>query len=51
VGDLAAQDCDLVPENQDLRVLTGTAPRKERQPAEHPDHKQIDKADEHERRA
>jgi hypothetical protein len=50
-GDLAAQDRDIVPQDQDLRVLGGIAPRQERQPAEHPDHEQVDKADEHERRS
>lgn len=34
------QDRDLVPQDQDLRVLDGIAPRQERQPAEHPDHEQ-----------
>ncbi|MGH3395385.1 MAG: hypothetical protein ACRDPO_11930 [Streptosporangiaceae bacterium] len=32
-------------------VLGSITPRQERQPAEHPDHQQADKADEHERRA
>ena len=50
-GDLTAQDSDLVAEYQDLRILGGIAPRQERQPAEHPDHKQVGKTDEHERRA
>jgi hypothetical protein len=48
---LARQDRDLMPENQDLRVLGGIAPRQERQLAERPDHEQVGKADEHERRA
>lgn len=43
--------CDLVPQDQDLRVLGGVAAGQQRQPAEHPDHEDIDKADEHERRA
>ena len=50
-GDLAAQDRDLMPEHQDLRILNGIAPRQERQPAERPNHQQVDKANEHERRA
>ena len=50
-GSLPAQDSGLMPEDQDLRVLGGIAPRQERQPAEHPGHKQAGKADEHERRA
>ena len=50
-GDLTPQHRDLVPEDQDFRVLGGMAARQERQPAEHPDHEQIDEADEHERRA
>lgn len=50
-GDLPAQDRDLVPEHQDLRVLSGVIPRQENQPAEHPDHGQVDEADQHERRA
>jgi hypothetical protein len=31
--------------------LSGTIPRDERQPAERPDYQQVDKSDEHERRA
>ena len=50
-GYLPAQDRDLVPEHQDLRVLSGVIPRQENQPAEHPDHGQVDEADQHERRA
>jgi hypothetical protein len=50
-GDLAAQDRDLVTQDKDLRVLGVILPRQERQPAEHPDHEQVDKADEHERRS
>jgi hypothetical protein len=38
-GDLTAQDRDLMPQHQNLR-----------QPAEQPDHEQIDEAKEHERR-
>jgi hypothetical protein len=48
-GDLPAQDCDLVPKHEDLRVLSCTTPRQEHQPAGHPDHKDVDEADEHER--
>jgi hypothetical protein len=49
--DLPPQDRDLMPQDQDLRVLRGVTARQQRQPAEHPDHEQVDKADEHERRA
>ena len=49
-GDLTAQDRDLMPQHQNLRVLRGVAPREQRQPAEQPDHEQIDEAKEHERR-
>ena len=47
-GDLAAQDRDLVPEHQDFHVLGNIAAGEERQPAEQPDHEQIDEAKEHE---
>jgi hypothetical protein len=47
-GDLAAQDRDLVPEHQDFHVLGNIAAGEERQPAERPDHEQIDEAKEHE---
>jgi hypothetical protein len=50
-GDLAVQDSDLVPQREDLRILRGIAPRQQRQPAEHPDHEQVDQSDKHERRA
>lgn len=46
---LTPQDGDLVPKYQDLRVLRGIAPGEEDQPAEQPDHEQVDKADEHDR--
>jgi len=47
-GDLTAQDRNLVPQDQDLHVLRGIAPREECQPAEEPEHEQIDEAKEHE---
>ena len=50
-GHLPAQDCDLVPEHEDLRVLSSVIPRQEDQPAEHPAHEEVDESDEHERRA
>ena len=50
-GDLAAEDGDLMTEHQDLCVLCAIASREEHQPAEEPDHDQVDEADEHERRA
>ena len=46
---LTAQDADLVPKYQDLRVLRSVAPGQEDQPAEQPDHEQVDKSDEHDR--
>jgi hypothetical protein len=50
-GDLSTQHRDLVPEDQDLCVLSGVTPGHEHQPAEHPDHGQVDETDEDERRA
>jgi hypothetical protein len=50
-GDLTAQDRDLMLEHQDLRILDGIAARQEHQRAEHPDHEQVGKTYEHERRA
>jgi len=50
-GDLTAQHTDLMPQHQDLEVLSRICARQEHQPAEHADHEQVDKADEHERRA
>jgi hypothetical protein len=49
-GDPTAQDRNLVPQHQDLRLFRGVAAREERQPAEQPDYEQIDEAKEHERR-
>ena len=46
----AAQDRDFMPQYQDLYVLGGVAPGEEHQPAEQPDHEQIDEAEEHDRR-
>ena len=46
-GDLAAQDRDLMPQDQDLHVLKASL-REQRQPAEHPDHEQIEEAEGHE---
>jgi hypothetical protein len=48
-GSLVAQDEDLVPKYQDLRVLRGIAPGEEDQPAGQPDHEQAGKPDEHDR--
>jgi hypothetical protein len=50
-GTSQAQDGDLMPQDQDLRVLSSITSRQERQPVEHPDHEQVGKTDEHERRA
>jgi hypothetical protein len=46
-----AQHRDLVPEDQDLRVLRGITAHQQHQPAEHPDHEHADETDEHKRRA
>lgn len=46
-GDLTAQDRDLVPQHQDLRVFGGVAAGEQRQPAEQPNHEQIGEAQEH----
>src|SRR5215472_2885451 len=48
---LPAQYCNLMPEHQDLRLLSGVAPRQEHQPAGHPDHEDVYETNEHERRA
>ena len=50
-GDLPPQDRDLVPQHEDLRILGSVIPGKEHQPAEHPDHEQVDETDLHDRRA
>jgi hypothetical protein len=50
-AELPPQDRNLMPEHQDLRILGGIAPGQEHQPPEHPDHHQVDKTDEHERRS
>jgi len=39
----------LVPQDLDLCVLCGVTPGQEHQPAEHPDHGQVDETDEYER--
>jgi len=49
-GDLAAQDCDLMPQDQDLYVLGGVAAGEQDHPAEQPDHEQVEEANEHDRR-
>jgi hypothetical protein len=49
-GDLAAQHCDLVPQYQDLYVLGGVAAGEKHDPAEQPDHEQVEEANEHDRR-
>ena len=46
--DLTAQDRDLMPQYQDLHVFGDVAAGEQRQPAEHPEHEQIDQAEEHE---
>jgi hypothetical protein len=40
-----------MPQYEDLRVFGGVAAGQEHQPAEHPEHEQVDEAYEHERRA
>jgi hypothetical protein len=47
-GDLTAQDCDLMPQYQDLHLFGDVAAREQRQPAEQPDHGQKDQAEEDE---
>jgi hypothetical protein len=37
-----------MPQDQDLHVFRGVAAPEQRQPAEHPDHEQIEEAEEHE---
>jgi hypothetical protein len=48
---LAAQPCDLVAENQDLRVFDGVAPGEQGQPPEESGHEQVDETDDHENQA
>jgi hypothetical protein len=48
MGDLTAQDRDLMPQYHDLRVFGDAAAGEQRQPAEQPEHEQIDQAEEHE---
>ena len=48
--DLPAQDRDLMPQHEDLRILSGVIPCQEHQPAEHPDHQQVDETDKHKHR-
>jgi hypothetical protein len=50
-GDLPPQYRDLMPQHQDLCVLGGVTARQEHQPAGQPDHEQVHKTDQHERRA
>ena len=50
-GDLTTKHRDLVPEDQDLRVLGSVTARQEHHPAEHPDHEEVNETDQHERRA
>lgn len=49
-GDLATQDCDLMPQDQDLCLLGSVTAGEQRRPAEQPDHEQVEKANEHDRR-
>jgi hypothetical protein len=43
-GDLTAQDGDFMPQHQNLDILGGIASHEEAQPAEQPDHQQIQEA-------
>ena len=47
-GDLTAQDRDLMPQYHDLRMFGDAAAGEQRQPAEQPEHEQIDQAEERE---
>jgi hypothetical protein len=49
-GDTAAPDRDFMPQCQDLHILGDVASGEEHQSAEHPEHEQIDEAEEHDRR-
>jgi hypothetical protein len=49
--DLPPQHRELIPQYEDLRVFGGVTARQEHQPAEHPDHEQVDEANKHERQA
>lgn len=49
--DLAVQGHGLMPQHQGLRVLGGSLLRQEHQSARRPDHEQVAKTDQHERRA
>ena len=51
VEPVSPQDRDLVPEHENLRVLRGVISRQEHQPAENPDHDEVNETDEHDRRA
>ena len=50
-GDLAAEHRDFVPENHDLRLLVRLAAAEQRQPAEDPDHDQVEQANGHKPRS
>jgi hypothetical protein len=47
-GDLTAQDRNFMPRHQDLQVSGDVAACEQSQPAEQPDHEQIDEVKEHE---
>jgi hypothetical protein len=48
-GDLAVEDRNLMTQYQDLHVFGGVAAGEQGQPAERPDHEQVEEAEEHER--
>jgi hypothetical protein len=50
-GHLAAEHHHLMTEHHDLRVLGRLAPAQQDQPAEHPDHEQVQQTDRHEPRS
>ena len=50
-GDLTPQHRHLVPEHHDLRILGRLAAARQREPAEHPDHDQVEQTESHEPRS
>jgi hypothetical protein len=50
-GDLTPQHRHLVPERHDLRILGCLPAAEQHEPAEHPDHDQVEQADSHEPRS
>ena len=50
-AEMVSRITDQVLEHQDLRILDGITARQQHQPAEHPDHEQVDETDKHKHRA